>query len=442
MLKCLSNERDINRTLVLRLKKQEKQRELLIPLKKAINGGECRKQERERGRKMLFQVGGQGTRPTFFEMAAAQQLPASLRAALTYSLGVLALRRPILHKVLDYEDEFFALLNLVLEIHSLRTTDASFSESLYGLRRRSVRAKLKKDIQSDSAHRTYHSGLEKRQRVLSVIFLVVLPYVKSKLHSIYNKEREAALQASLWGPLDEGFSGADYLDGGGSFVPPDDSHAEVSSRSRFLRKTKKIIGACYPWIHAGHEGLIFAYQMLYLLDATGFYSIGLHVLGIQICRATGQELMDASSRISRIRSLERERLRGPPWLKKLLGGLLSGTYAVLDYAQTGLIAAVFIFKMMEWWYQSAEERISAPTIYPPPPPPPAPKVAKEGIPLPPDRTICPLCSQKRANPSVLTISGFVFCYACIFKYVSQYKRCPVTLIPAVLEDIRRLFHDM
>lgn len=37
---------------------------------------------------MLFQVGGQGTRPTFFEMAAAQQLPSSLRAALTYSLGV------------------------------------------------------------------------------------------------------------------------------------------------------------------------------------------------------------------------------------------------------------------------------------------------------------------------------------------------------------------
>lgn len=44
--------------------------------------------ERERAKKMLFQVGGQGTRPTFFEMAAAQQLPASLRAALTYSIGV------------------------------------------------------------------------------------------------------------------------------------------------------------------------------------------------------------------------------------------------------------------------------------------------------------------------------------------------------------------
>ncbi|RVW23756.1 Peroxisome biogenesis protein 12 [Vitis vinifera] len=102
----------------------------------------------------------------------------------------------------------------------------------------------------------------------------------------------------------------------------------------------------------------------------------------------------------------------------LQGALLSCTYTMLDYAQTGLIAAVFFFKMMEWWYQSAEERMSAPTVYPPPPPPP-PKVAKEGIPLPSDRTICPLCSQKRTNPSVVAVSGFVFCYACIFKYVSQ-----------------------
>lgn len=34
--------------------------------------------------------------------------------------------------------------------------------------------------------------------------------------------------------------------------------------------------------------------MLYLLDATGFYSLGLHALGIQVCRATGQELVQCS----------------------------------------------------------------------------------------------------------------------------------------------------
>ncbi|XP_004302102.1 PREDICTED: peroxisome biogenesis protein 12 [Fragaria vesca subsp. vesca] len=393
---------------------------------------------------MLFQVGGQGTRPTFFEMAAAQQLPASLRAALTYSVGVLALRRPFLHRVLDYEDEFFAFLMLVLETHSLRTTDASFSESLYGLRRRAVKVKVQKeDARLSPGEEFHHSGLEKRQKVLSVVFLVVLPYFKSKLHAIYNREREARLQATLWGDSGERFDDADIVDrGDGSGVSRGSFDAEASVRTRLAKKIQKLIGACYPWVHASSEGFSFAYQMLYLLDATGFYSLGLHVLGIQVCRATGQELMDTSSRISKTRSRERERLRGPPWLKAVQGALLSGTYTVLDYAQTGLIAAVFFFKMMEWWYQSAEERMSAPTIYPPPPPPPSPQVAKEGIPLPSDRTLCPLCSQKRANPSVITVSGFVFCYACVFKYVTQYKRCPVTLMPANVDQIRRLFHDV
>lgn len=393
---------------------------------------------------MLFQVGGQGARPTFFEMSAAQQLPASLRAALTYSIGVLALRRPFLHRVLDYEDEFFALLMLVLESHSLRTTDASFSESLYGLRRRAVRIRVKKDNPlSDSSDVIHHSGLEKYQKRLSVLFLVVLPYFKSKLHSVYNKEREATLQASLWGHGDERFDDADYFsEERGSLIPTRASDVEVSVRARLTKRLQKFIGIFYPWLHAGNEGLSFAYQLLYLLDATGFYSLGLHALGIHVCRATGQELMDTSSRISKIRSRERDRLRGPPWLKALQGALLSCTYTMLDYAQTGLIAAVFFFKMMEWWYQSAEERMSAPTVYPPPPPPPPPKVAKEGIPLPSDRTICPLCSQKRTNPSVVAVSGFVFCYACIFKYVSQYKRCPITLMLANVDQIRRLFHDV
>ncbi|KDP23725.1 hypothetical protein JCGZ_23558 [Jatropha curcas] len=387
---------------------------------------------------MLFQVGGQGTRPTFFEMAAAQQLPASLRAALTYSIGVLALRRPLLHKVLDYEDEFFALLMLVLETHSLRITDASFSESLYGLRRRAVKIKAK-NLSSGEAIEL--SGLQKHQRVLSVAFLVVLPYFKSKLHSIYNKERDARLQSSLWGD-DAIFENFDSHRGEDPLVSRGTADEQATVRVRLAKRIQKIIFACYPWIHATSEGLSFTYQLLYLLDATGFYSLGLHALGIHVCRATGQELMDTSSRISKIRSHERERLRGPPWLKKLQGALLSCTYTMLDYAQTGLIAAVFFFKMMEWWYQSAEERMSAPTVYPPPPPPPPPKVAKEGIQLPPDRTMCPLCSQKRANPSVVTVSGFVYCYACIFKYVSQYNRCPVTLTPATVDQIRRLFHDV
>ncbi|KAL5990354.1 hypothetical protein ACLOJK_011254 [Asimina triloba] len=366
-------------------------------------------------------------------MAAAQQLPASLRAALTYSIGVLALRRPFLHKVLDYEDEFFTLLMMVLETHSLRTTvtclkkllldiaqfpvidlyisllsDASFSESLYGLRRRTVKISARKDTpKADSGDRLHYSGLERRQKVLSVAFLI-------------NNAAEAPF-ASLWGNVDATLDDTNYFmdEREISNVPVEPSGLEVSRSTRIGKRVEAVVAACYPWIHATNEGLSFAYQLLYLLDATGFYTPGLHVLGVHVCRATGQELMDSSSRIQRIRSRERERLRGPPWLKTLQRVLISCVYTTLDYAQTGLIAAVFFFKMMEWWYQSAEERMSAPTVYPPPPPPPPPKVAIEGIPLPPDRTVCPLCSQKRTNPSVLAVSGFVFCYACVFKYVSQ-----------------------
>jgi hypothetical protein len=83
------------------------------------------------------------------------------------------------------------------------------------------------------------------------------------------------------------------------------------------------------------------------------------------------------------------------------------------------------------------------------------QVAKEGIPLPPDRTICLLCSQKRANPSVVTISGFVFCYACIFKYLSQVRNLvpfsinihisasSLVFLPILLPYLAKiyLFHD-
>ncbi|KAJ6856804.1 hypothetical protein NC651_038474 [Populus alba x Populus x berolinensis] len=102
---------------------------------------------------MLFQVGGQGTRPTFFEMAAAQQLPANLCAALTYSIGVLALRRPFLHKVWDHEDEFFSLLMLVLETHSLRTTDDEVNPHLVNKALSGANLVIAFKINSDSLER-------------------------------------------------------------------------------------------------------------------------------------------------------------------------------------------------------------------------------------------------------------------------------------------------
>lgn len=386
--------------------------------------------------KMLMQVGGvEGSRPTFFEMAAAQQLPASLRAALLYSLGVLAQRRPILHKILDHSDEAFGLLMLVLEAHSLRTTDASFAESLYGLRRRPVGI-----ITQSKGQATEKISITRRHRYLSLLFLVGLPYLKSKAQAVYDTQSRNISHAAMWGrgDIDE-IDDDDTLNLDTDVVPVSNQNDILGSTLK--DKLKAALIKLYPWIHATQEGLSFAYQLLYLLDATHFYTPALQIMGLHVCRASGQELMDASSQIAERRNREFERLRGPRLAQAFQRAALKTVYNALDFAQTGLIASVFLFKMMEWWYQSAEERVTAPIVYPAPPPPPAPKAAEKGIPLPKDKRVCPLCMKKRTNPALVASSGFVFCYPCVFPYVSQYNRCPVTLIPAAPNQIRRLFYD-
>lgn len=85
---------------------------------------------------------------------------------------------------------------------------------------------------------------------------VVIPYFRSKLQSIYNKEREALLQASLWDHDAE--SSADH---NFALIQEDISpllaqsvESEASRITRIKQKIKKFIGACYPWIHATNEG--------------------------------------------------------------------------------------------------------------------------------------------------------------------------------------------
>ncbi|KAM2453373.1 hypothetical protein ACFX1W_010576 [Malus domestica] len=195
---------------------------------------------------------------------------------------------------------------LILETHSLRTTDASFSELLYGLRRRAVKIKAMRndDAGLNPGDGIQHYGLEKRQRFFQLCFWYslsscllilfinliekdLLPYFKSKLHSIYNREREARLQASLWGHVDERFDDIDTFGRGeDAVVSRGTSDMVVSVRTRLTKKIQKFIGAWYPLLHANREGL--------------------HALGIHVCRAAGQELvysMDTSSRKQNVRDI-------------------------------------------------------------------------------------------------------------------------------------------
>jgi hypothetical protein len=174
----------------------------------------------------------------------------------------------------------------------------------------------------------------------------------------------------------------------------------AAARAAFLR--------LYPWVFAGHEGARFAYQLLYLLGRTPYYSPRLHLLGLQVVRLTGQEavrrsccccrppplLLFARAAVCRkqpacsascllpcllpcLVSLlmhshtpcllpqmqqDRDRLQrraerlsrlgggeGGPWLWRLLRqGWARAGYAAADHTRSALILSVFAFKVCGW----------------------------------------------------------------------------------------------
>ncbi|MCO5594456.1 hypothetical protein L7F22_048486 [Adiantum nelumboides] len=76
-------------------------------------------------------------RPSFYELAAQEQLQDLLKPCLRYVLSVLAQRNPrYLLRIVNRFDEVYALMMWMIERHYLHTWGSSFAENFYGLRRR------------------------------------------------------------------------------------------------------------------------------------------------------------------------------------------------------------------------------------------------------------------------------------------------------------------
>ncbi|RZC34786.1 peroxisome assembly protein 12 [Asbolus verrucosus] len=54
---------------------------------------------------------------------------------------------------------------------------------------------------------------------------------------------------------------------------------------------------------------------------------------------------------------------------------------------------------------------------------------------------CPICLQHWKIPTVLPVSGYVFCFPCILRFLRENQRCPVTNLPAKPLDIVRLYDE-
>lgn len=92
----------------------------------------------------------------------------------------------------------------------------------------------------------------------------------------------------------------------------------------------------------------------------------------------------------------------------------------------------FFLQFIQWWQDSTSSQRSISQL-PIPEPPPLDQNANKY------NNICPICLQDHNIPTVLQISGYVFCYKCITKHLKRHQFCPVSNYPATMDDLVRIY---
>lgn len=250
---------------------------------------------------------------------------------------------------------------------------------------------------------------------MSLVFLVLVPYLKEKLDRWYNRNYAHNVTLLQAGDVED-FRSQSALGGG------------------IKAKMETLVRILYPSFHAAYEGSHFVYQLLYLYDYTSYFTPFLHLMGLRVNRLSMGDIQLQTQR-AYLRTVVHS--NDPP-LVRAFWGFIRAIGAVVDFSKYLLPMAVFFFNFLEWWYRDANK--SGVTEQEPlPPPPEPPRINLSEVKLD-DRNLCPICQKTRVNPAMLP-SGFVFCYTCIHPYVQEHKMCPVTRMPFPVERIRRVFDE-
>ncbi|XP_014278072.1 peroxisome assembly protein 12 [Halyomorpha halys] len=86
----------------------------------------------------------------------------------------------------------------------------------------------------------------------------------------------------------------------------------------------------------------------------------------------------------------------------------------------------FFIQFLNWWNSDESKQVTNLPL-------PNPPHLNNGT------DVCPICHNKRKNEVVLYTSGYVFCYICIKNYLDEKGRCPLTHLPASVDNIVRIY---
>ncbi|XP_050443137.1 peroxisome assembly protein 12 [Adelges cooleyi] len=119
---------------------------------------------------------------------------------------------------------------------------------------------------------------------------------------------------------------------------------------------------------------------------------------------------------------------------------LSAVECVKNYLHYGLTHSLelgaFLMQFLNWWHsENLQSKLMAYPI------PEQPKATNKHISIK-NTNKCPLCINERKMPTALTVSGFVFCYKCLHKSLMIEPRCPVTKLPATMQDMVRIYSEI
>ncbi|XP_063896529.1 peroxisome assembly protein 12 [Helicoverpa armigera] len=321
----------------------------------------------------------QGT-PTVFQVTAQEALGATVKPALRKVAEYLAAVYPDkCGWCVRWYDEVFLLFDSCLQYYYLKHYAASFSESFYDLIR--VPTSSSNEFSSGQQLPVY---LERA----SLVLLVLLPYLKDKLEALVERWRE----------------------------DDEDGRLGKSTQDRLRRAATRV----YMIAQSAWYCTRLVQLARYTRGRSAAHSPALCALGVALRPAPTREPSEHTWG-DLLTSVATGDISSAAECLPLLGG------AMLRCVEYGAFGVQFL----RWW-----EAAAAPQQVLPVPPPPKRDERSARF-----RNKCPVCLQTWKIPTVLPVSGYIFCYSCISKHLRSHSACPLTRLPAAETDLVRLYLD-
>ncbi|CDK24131.1 unnamed protein product [Kuraishia capsulata CBS 1993] len=327
--------------------------------------------------------------PTLFEIISSNELQDLLSPSLRYVLIYYTHRYPhLLLKFTNRFDELNLLLRGLIEYRFLKKWNSTFTEKFYGLKRQN----------SNGIKLSFDPGqrLTKKQIYASWIELMLAPYLKEKLDVLHEYLYPQALMSRI-----KNDSWQNWL------------------RLKFIK--------LYPIVKAAVKLVNLVLQLLYLSGDVKSPSLIMWLLKINYSRfnSLDYERAESGSDSGKLSSPS-HRIR-PVTLNESLYNFTARSSTTLRRSlmmagNSIFPAMIFSLKIMEWWNSSDfakllqnDQNLMGLKLAPPMLNTEYRTTEKE----------CPLCKKELTNPSIIE-TGYVFCHSCIFPYLQEHGKCPIT----------------